>query len=91
MADLDPQIDKPEVILRGALAERVIGRVDGEAYETVDQVVEEALAALGQRDDAWNAMVKEKIAEALADPRPGVPMEEAFARLRQRIEKRRSA
>lgn len=32
-----------------------------------------------------DALIKAKVAEALADPRPGVPMKEAFRRIRANI------
>lgn len=43
------------------------------------------LPPIDESDPQWQAYVKEKIREALDDPRPSIPIEEAFARVDARI------
>lgn len=43
------------------------------------------LPPIDEDDPEWQAHAREKIREALDDPRPSVPIEEAFARLDARI------
>jgi antitoxin ParD1/3/4 len=97
--------DKPVRVTLGPLAERVEARVRSGEYASVSEVVQAGLQALereeaifdrlfppvDENDPEWIAQVREKIEEALADPRPSVPMEEAFARLDAHIAARRAA
>lgn len=43
------------------------------------------LPPIDEDDPKWQAYVREKIREALDDPRPSIPIEEAFARVDARI------
>ena len=43
------------------------------------------LPPIDEDDPEWQAYAREKIREALDDPRPSVPAEEVFARLDARI------
>ena len=43
------------------------------------------LPPIDEDDPEWQAYVRKKIREALDDPRPSVPIEEAFARVDARI------
>lgn len=83
MADRDPALNLAQFTER---AEAFLG--DG-FHESVEEVLDDALQLLEQRREAFEAMVREKVAEALADPRPAVPIDEAFARIRANIEARR--
>ena len=76
-------------ITLGELTDRAERHVRSGRFETVEEVVEEALAALDRQEEAWNAMVRAKIEEALADPRPALPIDEAFAEVDRRIDARR--
>jgi antitoxin ParD1/3/4 len=60
------------------LAERYVA--SGE-YESVSEVVEEGLRALDREQAAYDEYVRTKVAEALADPRPSIPFDEAFAQV----------
>lgn len=51
-------------------------------YGSVSEVVQEGLRALDREQAAYNEYVRVKVAEALADPRPAIPLKEAMARLR---------
>lgn len=47
--------------------------------------LEDLLPPLPPEGPELDALIKAKVAEALADPRPGVPMKEAFRRIRANI------
>lgn len=83
MADRDPALNL------GQFTERAEAFLDDDFYESVEEVLDDALRLMEKRREAFNAMVREKIAEALADPRPSVPIDEAFDRIRANIEARR--
>lgn len=69
-------------------AERM--RTEGE-YDSLDEVVQDALRALAREREAFDAHIDRLIEEALADPDPGLPIDEAFVDIRQRIAQRRAA
>lgn len=50
-------------------------------FESVSEVVQEGLRLLDRQQAAYNEYVRAKVAEALADPRPSIPLEEAFAQV----------
>ena len=82
-------MNKPAAISLGDLTPAAQRHVDSGRYESIDEVVRAALDALDHEEVAWNAMAREKIAEARADPRPPLPLEEAFAELERRAAARR--
>lgn len=84
MADRDPALNLGQFTER---AEAFLG--DG-FHESVEEVLDDALRLLEKRREAFNAMVREKVAEALADPRPPVPLEEAFRWLDEAKARRRA-
>jgi len=49
------------------------------------------LPPIDESDPEWQAYVREKIREALDDPRPDIPADEAFAQVYAHIETRRAA
>jgi antitoxin ParD1/3/4 len=51
-------------------------------FESVGEVVEEGLRALEREEASFDARVKAMVEEAINDPRPGVPLEEAMKRIR---------
>jgi len=96
--------NKPITVTLGPLAERVEARVRSGDYASVSEVIRAGLRAL-DREDAlierlfvpideddpkWIAYVRDKVEEALADPRPPIPAEEAFARLEAHVAARRA-
>jgi hypothetical protein len=46
---------------------------------------DEIFPPIDEDDPEWQAYVRRKVREALDDPRPSIPAEEAFARLDARI------
>jgi len=82
---MPPRANKPISVTLGSLAERAEARVRDGHYASVSEVVRAGLRALDREEEAFNAILKAKVAEALADPRPAIPAKEAFARLDERI------
>jgi antitoxin ParD1/3/4 len=56
-------------------------------YESASEVLRAGLRALDREKAAFDEVLRRKAQEALDDPRPMVPADDAFARLRARIEK----
>jgi antitoxin ParD1/3/4 len=103
-AHMAARANKPISVTLGPLAERAEARVRSGDYASISEVVRAGLRAL-DREDAllerlfvpideddpeWIALVREKVAEALADPRPAISSEEAFARLDAHIAARKA-
>lgn len=96
--------NKPITVTLGPLAERVEARVRSGDYASASEVIraglralerEEALlerifAPIDESDPEWIVHVREKVEEALADSRPPVPIEEAFARLDAHVAARKA-
>ncbi|MBX9907747.1 MAG: type II toxin-antitoxin system ParD family antitoxin [Beijerinckiaceae bacterium] len=72
----------------GDLAEKVEERVRSGEYDSASEVVRAGLEALEREERAFNAVLKAKVEEALADPRPWIPADQVFARLRARLDER---
>lgn len=51
-------------------------------YDSASEAVRAALRALERERDAINTIWREKVREALEDPRPSVPAEKVFADMR---------
>ena len=56
--------------------------VDSGDFESHSEAVRAAVRALEREREAINAVWRAKIQEALADPRPPIPADEFFARMR---------
>jgi hypothetical protein len=48
------------------------------------------LPPIDESDPQWQAYVREKVREALDDPRPDIPADEAFAEVYAHIKRRRA-
>jgi len=73
----------------GEMGERAQEYVRSGRYASMSEVVRAGLRALDWQEAALDEIVRAKVAEALANPRPTIPMEEAFEMLRERAEARR--
>lgn len=52
------------------------------AYSSASEVLRAALRALEREERAVNDWLRHKVEESLADPRPSVPADKVFKRLR---------
>lgn len=57
-------------------------------YEDANEVVNDALRLMGERQAEFDDWLREEVRASLADPRPPIPMEEAFRRVREHINRR---
>jgi antitoxin ParD1/3/4 len=73
--------NKPVSVTLGPLAEHAEARVKSGAYASVSEVLRAGLRALDREEAMFDALLKSKVEKALADPRPPVPADEAFARM----------
>jgi antitoxin ParD1/3/4 len=73
---------RPLTVTLGDLQEKVEARVRSGAYASASEVVRAALRALDREDAAIQEWLRQQVDVAFADPRPNVPAEEVFARLR---------
>lgn len=79
---------KPVTVTLGGMAERAQRLVDSGRYASMSEVVRAGLRALDREEAAMDRLLKAKIEEALADPRPSIPMGDVFVELRARHLKR---
>jgi antitoxin ParD1/3/4 len=80
---------KAVTVTLGKMAERAEAHIAAGKYSTMSEVVREGLRALDRQEAMLDAIYKAKIEEALANPRPPIPLEEAFARVREAARIRR--
>lgn len=81
---------KAVTVTLGPMAERAEAMLASGRYATMSELVREGLRALERQEAMLDEMVRRKVAEALADPRPSVPADEAFARARAAAKARRA-
>jgi len=82
--------NKPITVTLGQMAAGVEERVRSGAYVSASEVVRAGIRALGREEMLFDQVMKAKVAEALADKRPSVPIEEAFERTRLKLAERRA-
>lgn len=68
--------NKPVSVTLGALGKAAEDRVRSGAYASVSEVVRAGLRALEREEAEFDAILKRKVEEAFADPRPSLSMEE---------------
>lgn len=73
--------NKPISVTLGPLAKKAEARVKSGEYASISEVLREGLRALDWQDELFDEILKKKVEEAMADPRPSIPAEEAFAQL----------
>lgn len=77
-----PRTSRPISVTLGELHERVEARVKSGAYASASEVMRAAVRALDREEAAITDLLRKRIDESLADPRPSVPAREVFRRLR---------
>lgn len=89
---MNAQPSHPFTVDLGAMAQAVEARVASGEYGSVSEVLIEGLHALDRQERAVERsaaenreILRRKVTEALADPRPSLPQAEVFAHLRARI------
>ena len=83
-----PRTSRPITVTLGDLQQRVAARVKSGAYASASEVVRAAVRALDREEAALDDWLRQRVAEALADPRPNVPARKVFKRLREHHAKR---
>lgn len=73
---------KPVTVTLGDLQDRVEARVRSGSYASVSEVIRAGLRALDREEEALDAILRQRVQEALDDPRPTLPSEQVFAELR---------
>jgi len=66
----------------GEMAERAEQHLASGRFSSMSEVVRAGLRALDREEAALDALMRARVQEALEDPRPSVPLTEAFARVR---------
>jgi len=72
---------KPITVTLGSQQKSVDARLESGAYGSASEVLRAALRALDREEDAINEIMKQKILEALGDPRPDIDAETVFDRI----------
>jgi antitoxin ParD1/3/4 len=73
---------RPITVTLGEQQERVDSRVRSGAYASTSEVLRAAVRALDREEASLDEIVRQRVAEAVADPRPSVPAADVFSRLR---------
>ena len=79
---------KPVTVTLGKQHAILDARLASGNYESASEVVRAALRALDREEAVLQDIMREKIRESLADPRPDVSGDAVFARLRARHDAR---
>ena len=73
---------KPITVTLGPQQASVEKRLKSGDYGSASEVMRAALRALDREEAALDEILRRKVEASLADPRPSIPAEEVFARLR---------
>lgn len=73
---------KPVTVTLGEMQEKVEERVRSGTYASVSEVVRAGLRALDREEAALDAVLRQKVQEALNDPSSPIPADQVFAELR---------
>jgi len=68
--------NKPISVTLGPFAEKVERRVAEGRYASASEVIRDGLRALDREDELFDEILKAKVLESLADPRPPISIEE---------------
>ena len=73
---------KPISVTLGEMQERVEARVRSGAYSSTSDVLRAGLRALEREEAAIDAVLRQKVQQALDDPRASISADQVFAELR---------
>jgi antitoxin ParD1/3/4 len=73
---------KPLTVTLGNQQHSIDRRLESGQYESASEVIRAAVRALDREEAAIDEIMRQKIRASLADPRPDIPAEDVFARLR---------
>ena len=79
---------KPITVTLGKQQASLEAHLANGSYESASEVLRAGLRALDREQKALDELMRAKIQEALDDPRPSIPAEEVFGRLRKRMAER---
>ena len=84
---------RPITVTLGEMQEHVEKRVASGTYASASEVMRAALRALDREEQALTNLVRERVAQSLADPKPDIPADGVFKRLRKhhQAQRRKSA
>lgn len=83
----------------GDMADHARQHLETGEYESMDEVIQDAVRALDREraasdalfeDAGFQEMLRRKVQEAIDNPAPSMPIDEAFAELRRRAADRRA-
>lgn len=77
-----PRTSRPITVTLGELQQGVDERVQSGRYSSASEVLRAAVRALEREEAILDGVLRQRVAEAFADPRPDVPASEVFRRLR---------
>ncbi len=80
---------KPVTVTLGGMAKSAQAHVASGRYASISEVVRAGLRALDREEEVWREMVRARVAKTLAHPETTVPIEDAYARLRDHAALRR--
>jgi antitoxin ParD1/3/4 len=79
---------KPITVTLGKQQASLDAHLAGGNYESASEVLRAGLRALDREQKALDDLMRAKIQQALDDPRPAVPAEDVFRRLRKHMAER---
>jgi antitoxin ParD1/3/4 len=79
---------KPISVTLGPLQASLERHLKSGLYDNASEVLRHALRALDRENAVLEEVLREKVKASLADPRPSVPAEDVFERLRARHARR---
>jgi antitoxin ParD1/3/4 len=81
---------RPVTVTLGELTERAEARVRSGDYASLSEVLRAGLRALDREEAALASVLNARVEAALADPRPPITLNDAFAELRKHAASRRA-
>jgi antitoxin ParD1/3/4 len=86
---MSARANKPISVTLGPFAEKVEKRVKEGRYASASEVIRDGLRALDREDELFDEILRIKVQEALADPRPPISSEEMGRRMQEWFVERR--